>query len=130
MRRIRWGWVAVAAIPAVFIGYFFVYPVARILGLGLAELNIGASGLEARLIRVGWFTLWQAALSTILTLVFAAPLTWAVSTYEFRGRQLATALITEPFVLPTVVVGTGKTLWNAKRAPLRPALSCSLTRSS
>jgi thiamine transport system permease protein len=106
MRRIRWGWVAVAAVPAVFIGYFFVYPVVRILGLGLSELNIGASGLEARLLRVGWFTLWQATISTILTVLVAAPLTWAVSTYEFRGRRLATALITVPFVLPTVVVGT------------------------
>jgi len=106
MGRIRWGWVAVAALPTVFIGYFFVYPVTRILGIGLAELDIGASGLEARLLRVGWFTLWQATLSTILTLVAAAPLTWAVSTYEFRGRRLATALITVPFVLPTVVVGT------------------------
>ncbi|MEE8406116.1 MAG: iron ABC transporter permease [Acidimicrobiia bacterium] len=106
MGRIRWGWVAVAALPAVFIGYFFVYPVARILGIGLAELDIGASGLEARLLRVGWFTLWQATLSTILTLFAAAPLTWAVSTFEFRGRRLATALITVPFVLPTVVVGT------------------------
>jgi len=106
MRRIRWGWVAVAAVPAVFIGYFFVYPVVRILGLGLSELNIGASGLEARLVRVGWFTLWQATISTFLTLLAAAPLTWAVSTYEFRGRRLATALVTVPFVLPTVVVGT------------------------
>ncbi len=106
MGRIRWGWVAVAAVPTVFIGYFFVYPVVRILGLGLAELNIGASGLEARLIKVGWFTLWQATLSTILTLFVAAPFTWAVSNYKFRGRQLATALITVPFVLPTVVVGT------------------------
>lgn len=104
--RIRWGWVVVAAVPALFIGYFFVYPVVRILGLGLSELNIGASGLEARLIRVGWFTIWQAAASTGLTLLMAAPLTWAVSTYRFRGRRLALALVTVPFVLPTVVVGT------------------------
>lgn len=106
MRSIRWGWLAVAAIPTVFIGYFFVYPLVRILALGLSELNIGFSGVEARLFRVGWFTLWQASVSTILTLVAAAPLTWAVSTYEFRGRRLATALVTVPFVLPTVVVGT------------------------
>jgi thiamine transport system permease protein len=106
MSRIRWGWVAVAAVPAIFIGYLFVYPVVRILGIGLAELSIGASGLEARLFRVGWFTLWQATASTLLTLLAAAPLTWAVSTYEFKGRRLATALVTVPFVLPTVVVGT------------------------
>lgn len=106
MRRIRWGWVAVAAIPTIFIGYFFVYPLVRILWLGLSELSIGATGIEARLLRVGWFTIWQAALSTILTFVVAAPLTWAVSSFEFRGRRLAMALATVPFVLPTVVVGT------------------------
>ena len=96
----------VAAVPAVFIGYFFAYPVFRILDVGLSELSIGASGLQARLLRVGWFTLWQASLSTILTLLAAAPLTWAVSSYEFKGRRLATALVVVPFVLPTVVVGT------------------------
>lgn len=106
MKRIRWGWVAVAAVPAVFIGYFFVYPVARILSLGLSEMGAGSSGLEARLLKVGWFTLWQAGLSTVLTLIAAAPLTWAVSSFDFGGRRLATALVTVPFVLPTVVVGT------------------------
>ena len=106
MRPIRWGRVLVAAVPAVFIGYFFLYPVARILALGLSELGVGSSGVEARLFRIGWFTLWQAALSTILTLLAAAPMTWAVAQYDFRGRRLATALVTVPFVLPTVVVGT------------------------
>jgi thiamine transport system permease protein len=98
--------VLVAAVPAFYIGYFFVYPLVRILGLGLSELDIGASGVEARLLKVGWFTLWQAGLSTVLTLLLAAPMTWAISNFEFRGRRLATALVTVPFVLPTVVVGT------------------------
>jgi thiamine transport system permease protein len=106
MRKIRWGWVAVAALPVLFIGYFFIYPLIRILALGLSELSIGASGVEARLMRVGWFTIWQATVSTILTFLAAAPLTWAVSSYQFRGRRLAMALATVPFVLPTVVVGT------------------------
>ncbi len=106
MSRIRWGWVLVGAIPAVFLGYFFVYPLIRILGLGLSELNIGATGLQARLIKVGWFTLWQATLSTVLTFIAAAPLTWAVGKYQFKGRSLALSLVTVPFVLPTVVVGT------------------------
>jgi len=106
MRRVRWGWVAVATIPAVFIAYFFVYPLARILALGLSEMGAGSTGLEARLASVGWFTLWQALASTLLTLLVAAPLTWAVSTYEFKGRRLVMALVTVPFVLPTVVVGT------------------------
>lgn len=106
MRRIRWGWVGLSAIPTLFLGYFFVYPVARILAIGLSEIGIGSSGLEARLLRVGWFTIWQASVSTLLTFVLAAPMTWAVSRYNFTGRRLAIALVTVPFVLPTVVVGT------------------------
>jgi thiamine transport system permease protein len=97
--------VLVAGIPALFITYFFLYPVARIIILGLSELSIGTDSVEGRLLRVGWFTLWQATVSTILTLLVAAPMTWAVSHFEFRGRRLATALVTVPFVLPTVVVG-------------------------
>jgi thiamine transport system permease protein len=97
--------VAVAAIPALFIGYFFLYPVARIVALGLSGLGEGIDP-SSRLPRVAWFTLWQAVVSTVLTILAAAPLTWAVSSYRFPGRRLATALVTVPFVLPTVVVGT------------------------
>ena len=106
MKRIKWGWLAIAAVPVLFLGYFFVYPVVRILLLGLTETGAGSSGLETRLLRVGWFTLWQAVVSTVLTFAAAAPLTWAVSTYRFRGRRAAMALVTVPFVLPTVVVAT------------------------
>ncbi len=106
MRSIRWGRVLVAAVPALFIAYFFVYPVTRILALGLSELGVGTESVSARLFRIGWFTLGQAIVSTVLTLLSAAPLTWAVSQYAFRGRRLASALVTVPFVLPTVVVGS------------------------
>jgi thiamine transport system permease protein len=106
VRRVKWGWVIVGAIPALFLFYFFVYPLIRVLGLGLSELNVGSTGLGNRLFKVGWFTLWQATLSTVLTLAAAAPLTWAVGRYQFKGRSMAMALVTVPFVLPTVVVGT------------------------
>jgi thiamine transport system permease protein len=102
-RRTLW---AVAALPLLFIGYLFVYPMIRILWLGISELQLSDVLVETRLLRVAWFTLWQAALSTLLTLVVAAPLTWAVSRFEFPGRRLAQGLVVVPFVLPTVVVGT------------------------
>jgi thiamine transport system permease protein len=54
---------------------------------------------------VAWFTLWQAVVSTVLTLLAALPLTWALSRFNFRGKSLVRALVTVPFVLPTVVVG-------------------------
>jgi hypothetical protein len=53
MRKTRWGSVAVAAVPALFIGYFFLYPLARILFLGLSEIEIGSDGVEARLLQIG-----------------------------------------------------------------------------
>jgi thiamine transport system permease protein len=55
--------------------------------------------------RVAWFTLWQAAASTGLTLLVALPAAHALATFEFRGRRVVQALVTVPFVLPTVVVG-------------------------
>jgi thiamine transport system permease protein len=100
---------ALAALPALFVGYLFVYPLARILWLSLT--GDGGAGLAAvfgdpRLRGSAWFSLWQAALSTVLTLVAAGPLTWALARFRFPGRSLVRALVTVPFVLPTVVVGT------------------------
>ena len=101
--RPRWGAVALAALPLLFLGWFFVYPLATILTEGATSdgLDFVLSGTFAS---TAWFTIWQAALSTVLTLLAAAPLTWAVSNHDFRGRRLVMALVTVPFVLPTVVV--------------------------
>ena len=55
---------------------------------------------------IAWFTLWQAIVSTVLTLTAALPLTWALSRFRFRGRSVVEALVLVPFVLPTVVVAT------------------------
>ena len=107
----RVGRVARLAVPAVFLGVFFVYPVASILGRGLVpgghvDLGpladvVGEPGLR----RVAWFTLWQAVVSTKLTLALALPGAYVIARYRFPGRDLVRALVTVPFVLPTVVVG-------------------------
>lgn len=101
-----------AALPVAFLGYFFVYPLVSILVRGLAPggafdgaplLNVFTS---SDLRGVAWFTLWQAAASTALTLVIALPGAYVLARFEFPGRRLLRAAITIPFVLPTVVVGT------------------------
>jgi thiamine transport system permease protein len=56
-------------------------------------------------LQTAWFTLGQSLASTALTLIVALPLTWALSRFNFPGRSLVRALVTIPFVLPTVVVG-------------------------
>ena len=90
---------------------FFAWPVANIVGEGLRgegrwELSgVGEVLGDPELRQVAWFTLWQAAVSTLATLAVALPAAHVLARYEFRGRRIVQALATVPFVLPTVVVG-------------------------
>jgi thiamine transport system permease protein len=94
---------ALAVIPAAFLAVFFVWPVANVLARGVA---VGDVLGDAHLRAVAWFTLWQAVVSTALTVVVALPCAWVLARYRFRGRSLVWAVITVPFVLPTVVVAS------------------------
>ena len=106
----RLGRAAAAAVPLGFLAVFFAWPLAAILERSLhadGKLDIPLDVLARRAtLEVAWFTLWQAALSTALTLVAALPLTWALARFSFPGRRLAEAFVLVPFVLPTVVVAT------------------------
>lgn len=103
---------ALAAVPVAFLVVFFVVPVASILDLGLRpggqwDLSIVGKTLGDPALRgVVWFTIWQAAVSTVLTLLVALPVAYALARFEFRGRRFVQAAIMVPFVLPTVVVAT------------------------
>ena len=46
----------------------------------------------------------QACVSTVLALALGLPMANVVTRYRYRGRALTQALVTVPFVLPTVVV--------------------------
>ncbi|MGA5297357.1 ABC transporter permease [Streptomyces koyangensis] len=99
-------------VPVVFFGIFFAYPVAAIVGRGLRQdgaWQFGALGDvlgDPDIGQVLWFTLWQALASTGLTLVVAMPAAYVFARLEFSGKSLLRAVVTVPFVLPTVVVGT------------------------
>jgi thiamine transport system permease protein len=97
-------------IPLLFLALFFLYPLFSIFVLSFApegRLDVSALG---KLIstdyyaRVLWFTIWQATLSTLLTVTLALPGAYVFARYQFRGKSLLKALTTIPFVLPTVVV--------------------------
>jgi len=55
--------------------------------------------------RALFFSLWQALLSTAFTIFLGLIATWYLSRYQFFGRRTFFALVTVPFVLPTVAVG-------------------------
>jgi thiamine transport system permease protein len=106
---------ATVAIPAAFLLVFFAYPVLAILGRGLVPRGsidldpVGRVLTDAGLRGVLWFSVWEAALSTLLTLAIGIPGAWALSRFAFPGRRAARAFVTVPFVLPTVVVGAAFT---------------------
>ena len=94
-------------VPAVFLALFFAYPLATILARGLGEGGLPTDVLASEAtLSVLWFTVWQAAVSTVLTLLLGLPLAWVLARFDFPGRALASALVLVPFVLPTVVVAT------------------------
>lgn len=94
------------ALPLAFLAVFFVWPLGTILGRavsGAALLDVlGDSALR----RVIAFTAFQAVASTALTLAVGLPIAGVIARYRFPGRSALRVLLTVPFVLPTVVVGT------------------------
>jgi thiamine transport system permease protein len=104
--------IAISALPALFFALFYFYPLGSVLQLGLVaegRLDVAALGqlfTSGYLLRVLWFTIWQAVMSTLLTLLLSFPGAYVLARFRFRGKTLVRALATLPFVLPTVVVAT------------------------
>jgi thiamine transport system permease protein len=96
-------------LPLAFLALFFAFPLAAILERGLRSEGVSGSAAADVLTDpvtadVVWFTVWQAVASTALTFVVALPAAYVLGRYVFRGRAVVRALVTVPFVLPTVVV--------------------------
>lgn len=100
------------AVPVAFFAVFFAYPVAAIVARGLKVDGVWQFGRIADVLaqsdirHVLWFTTWQALASTALTLLIALPGAYVFARFDFPGKQFLRAVVTVPFVLPTVVVGT------------------------
>lgn len=98
--------------PVAFFAVFFAYPVVAIIGRGLHTDGVWQFGRIGEVLsrpdiqHVLWFTTWQALASTALTLLVALPGAYVFARFSFPGKRLLRAVVTVPFVLPTVVVGT------------------------
>jgi thiamine transport system permease protein len=98
------------ALPILFLAVFYFYPVLKIFSLSFMPEGRWDPGKLHKLvsgtfyIRTFWFTFWQAALSTLLTLLLALPGAYVFARYRFFGKNLLQSFTTVPFVLPTVVV--------------------------
>jgi thiamine transport system permease protein len=106
------GLAAIIAIPSAFLLYFFAYPVISITIRGLTidgTFSLGVIGdvlTDGSLRSVAGFTVLQAIISTVVTVVVAFPAAWAFARYDFPGKRALRAATLVPFVLPTLVVGS------------------------
>lgn len=114
------------SLPLTFLLLFYFYPLLKIGLLSFFPDGTWNPGRISKLVdspiygRILWFTCWQAALSTLITLALALPGAFIFARYTFFGKNLLQALMTIPFVLPTVVtaaafralLGTGGLLNN------------------
>ncbi|MDQ2634718.1 MAG: thiamine/thiamine pyrophosphate ABC transporter permease [Pseudomonadota bacterium] len=102
-RRILAGIVALAGIALLIGGAF-----AGLLVEGLRDLSGAVAAFDPYLVRIAWFTLWQALLSTALSVAPAILVARALSRHpHFPGRALILRLFALPLALPAIVVALG-----------------------
>jgi len=110
MRYLKNMWYGIYLVPLVFLALFFFYPLLSILDISLRPDGVLDVSGFVRLFTSDYyidtlvFTVYQATLSTLLTIGLALPCAFVITRYQFRGKLLLLSLSTLPFVLPTVVV--------------------------
>lgn len=97
------------SLPFVFLLIFYCYPLVKIIIYSFLPGDTGTPGTIEKLFstptygKILWFTIWQAAVSTAITLTLALPGAYIFAKFNFFGKNFLQALMTVPFVLPTVV---------------------------
>lgn len=109
----------VVALATVFLFLFFLFPVGAMIVRGLED---GASGLlgvltKARTWRIIAQTLYMAFAGTAGSVLLGVPSAYVLYRLDFPGRSLLRAIVSIPFVLPSVVVGVAFRALFAKDGP-------------
>lgn len=93
-------------LPLTFLAVFFFQPLVEIFRLAI-EAGL-RQGLTPDVLNRVWrplgFTIYQAGLSTVLTMLVGLPAAYIFARFIFPGKRLLRVLTTLPFILPTVVV--------------------------
>ena len=119
-----WVWAAAAVLPLAFLGVFFAWPVAALVSRGFSDADgFSLAGVQSvlaapRTWRIVGQTLAQAVAGTALALALGLPGAYLLHRCRFPGRRLVRALVSIPFVLPTVVVGVAFQSLLAAHGPL------------
>ncbi|MHA1125845.1 MAG: ABC transporter permease [Candidatus Heimdallarchaeota archaeon] len=94
--------------PIIIIALFLLFPVFSVLISGFKDLS-GFTEIFSNVLylQIFAFTIGQALLSTLITLIIGIPIGYIFGKYNFRGRKFFLTLFTVPFILPSVLVGMG-----------------------
>jgi len=103
-RRLLW------LVPGGFFGLLFAWPLVTILAKGFGQAWVHDL-FDSRTSNVIWFTIWQALASTVICLILGIPGAYLLYRKRFYGQRVIRALITIPFMLPTIVVATAFTVF-------------------
>jgi thiamine transport system permease protein len=101
---------AFGGLPVLFLCLFLLYPLSRILGMGLGPLIAGGADAVRKVCadtdigRLLLASAGQALLSTVLTFAVGMPIAYIFSHYSFPGKAALRTLLVIPFVLPSIVV--------------------------
>ena len=101
------------SLPLLFMGIFYFYPLGSIISMSFSRsgdsfLATLVEALRSTTVQsVFLFTLWQAFLSTLLTLMIGLPGAYVLGRFNFRGKSIFRAITMVPFVMPTLVVAAG-----------------------
>lgn len=120
----RLFWFGLAAVPTGFLLVFFCYPVVSIVALGFFphgqfDVSEMAATLQAnRTWLAAGRTIAQAGLATLLCVVLGIPGAYVCYRLEWPGRTILRAIISLPFVLPSVVVAVAFRALLAEGGPL------------
>ena len=110
--------------PLAFLTVFFAWPVATLVGRGfVADGSLDLSGFaevfaRPRTWRVVGLTLALATVGTVVSVLLGIPGAYVLYRCRFPGRSVVRAVVTVPFVLPTVVVGVAFRSLLAEGGPL------------
>lgn len=121
MARRHLVWLGVVAVPLAFLAVFFAWPLAVVLTRGLR----GTAAADAWDVLTApatadavVTTVALAAAGTAGSLALGIPGAYVLYRLRWRGQRGVRALVTVPFVLPTVVVAAAFTALLGRRGPL------------
>jgi len=105
---------SVLLFPLIFLALFFYLPLFSIMREGLTDESgrftvkqVLSIITDVYYLRIILFTIEQAILSTIASILLGLPGAYLLAGYEFRGKSVIKAITTVPFVLPSIIVVLG-----------------------